>query len=113
MAYNLQLADRVRERLSALEPVEEIAMMGGLVFMYKGKMCAGIIKNDLLCRVDPVIRDELLEKEGCSEMAFSGRVLKGFVLVDGDAIRTNKAFNYWIQLCLDFNPKAKPSKKKP
>lgn len=113
MAYNLQLAERIRARLSGLEPVEEIAMMGGLVFMYHGKMCVGIIKNELLCRIDPLLRDELLLKDGCSEMAFSGRVMKGFVLVEPRVTKTEKSFNYWIQLCLDFNPSAKASKRKP
>jgi hypothetical protein len=52
MAYNEHLADRIRARLAGLPNIEEKKMMGGLTFMYNGKMCVGIIKDDLMCRID-------------------------------------------------------------
>ncbi len=59
MAYNEPLANRVRERLAGLNQIEEKPMMGGLTFMYKGKMCVGIIKDNLMCRVDPALVDAI------------------------------------------------------
>lgn len=112
MAYNEPLANRVRERLAGLNQIEEKPMMGGLTFMYKGKMCVGIIKDDLMCRVDPALVETLLEKPGCRQMDFTGRPMKSYVLVDETGMRTNKDFNYWIGLALDFNARAKASKKK-
>jgi len=50
MAYDEKLAVRIRERMSELPNVDEKEMMGGLVFMYNGKMCVGIIKDELMCR---------------------------------------------------------------
>ena len=50
MSYSEKLADKIRERFSALRKVEEKKMMGGLTFMLNGKMCVGIIKDEL---VDP------------------------------------------------------------
>ncbi len=45
-------------------------------------------------------------------MDFTGRPMKSYVLVDETGMRTNKDFNYWIGLALDFNARAKASKKK-
>ncbi len=53
MPYNEKLANRIRERFATLDNVEEKEMMGGLTFMYNDKMCVGIIKDDLMCRIDP------------------------------------------------------------
>ncbi|WP_276134846.1 TfoX/Sxy family protein [Polluticoccus soli] len=112
MAYDEQLADRIRNRLAELPNVEEKAMMGGLCFMYNDKMCVGIFRNELMCRIDPEIVDEVLNKQGCRQMEMNGRTMKGYVLVDETGMHTKKDFNYWIDLCLDFNSRAKSSKKK-
>lgn len=112
MAYNEQLAARIRERFANLDHVEEKAMMGGLTFMYYGKMCVGIIKDELMCRIDPAIYEEVLEKKGCREMNFTGRPMKGYVMIDESGMHSKKEFDYWIDLALDFNKKAKSSKKK-
>lgn len=112
MAYNIELAARIRNRLSKLEMVEEKEMMGGLTFMYRDKMCIGIIGNEMMCRIDPSKQDEALSQPGCRVMDFTKRPMKGYVMVNPDGMRTNKEFEYWIQLCLDFNTRAKSSKKK-
>ncbi len=112
MAYSETLANRIRERLCDLPNIEEKAMMGGLTFMYNGKMCVGIFKEALLCRIDPEIQDETLERHGCRIMDFTNRPMKGYLLVDETGISTQKEFDFYIDLCLDFNKKAKASKKR-
>lgn len=112
MAYNEDLANRIREALADHPQVIEKQMMGGLVYMVNGKMCVGIIKDDMMCRIDPALEPTVLEKPGCRQMDFTGRPMKGYVLVDDTGMKTNKDFNYWIGLCLDFNPHAKASKNK-
>jgi len=69
MAYNHILANRIREQLQHLEAIEEKKMMGGLCFMLNDKMCVGVFKDELMCRVDPAFYEEALEKTGCREMA--------------------------------------------
>jgi TfoX/Sxy family transcriptional regulator of competence genes len=113
MAYDEKLAARIRERISNLHDIEEKEMMGGLVFMYNGKMCVGIIKNELMCRIDPAIHDAEVEKNGCRTMDFTNRPMKGYVLIEEAGMRSRQDFDYWIDLALDFNSKAKASKKKP
>jgi TfoX/Sxy family transcriptional regulator of competence genes len=112
MAYNEQLANRVRERLTELPEVEEKEMMGGLVFMVNDKMCVGIIKNDLMCRIDPGFHEKAVEMNGCRTMDFTKRPMKGYVYVDETGVKTNKEFDFWINLALEFNKIAKSSKRK-
>lgn len=106
------LADRVRELLADLPDVEEKAMFGGLCFMVSGKMCAGVIKDDLMCRINPDLTTVILEKHGCRPMDFTGKSMKGFVYIEDTALTANAALQYWINLCLEYNPIAKASKKK-
>ncbi len=112
MAYNEKLSERIRERLADLDQIEEKEMMGGLTFMYNGKMCVGIIKDEMMCRIDPALQDYVLERNGCRLMDFTGRPMKGYIMVNETGMRSNQDFDYWINLCLEFNKKAKSSKKK-
>ncbi len=112
MAYSEKLANRIRERFSELRNVVEKEMMGGLTFMYNGKMCVGIIKDELMCRIDPAFHEKAVEKTGCRTMDFTKRPMIGYVLIDESGMKSKKDFDYWINLSLDFNKKAKASKKK-
>lgn len=112
MAYDEKLAERIRERLAELPNIEEKKMMGGLCFMYNDKMCVGIIKDELMLRIDPDTYEEQLEQRGCRQMDFTGKPMKGYVLIDETGMRSKKDFDYWINMALAFNPKAKSSKKK-
>ncbi len=112
MAYNEKLAERIRERFANLPAVEEKEMMGGLTFMVNNKMCVGIIKDELMCRIDPVFHEEAVEKLGCRTMDFTKRPMKGYVMVDEIGLKSIRDFDYWLSLSLEFNARAKASKKK-
>lgn len=87
-------------------------MMGGLTFMCNGKMCVGVLKDELLCRIDPDLHDTETSKPGCRTMDFTKRPMSGFILVEESAMITKKEFDYWIDLALSFNEQAKASRKK-
>lgn len=113
MAYNTYLAERIMRILKDRKVrVEEKKMMGGLCFMVNDKMCCGIIDDQLMARIDPAVYEKSLKKKGCKAMDFTGRPMKGFVYVDPKGIDLDKDLEYWIGLALDYNPKAKSSKKK-
>ena len=112
MPYNEKLANRIRERFAGLDNVEEKEMMGGLTFMYNDKMCVGIIKDELMCRIDPSIHEVAVGKPGCRTMDFTKRPMMGYIMIDETGMKSKKDFDYWINLALDFNKKAKSSKKK-
>jgi len=112
MSYSEKLADRIRKRLADLPNIEEKKMMGGLTFMYNGKMCVGIIKDELMCRIDPALHEEAIGRKGCRTMDFTNRPMSGYVMVDESGMKTKSDFDYWIDLALDYNKTAKASKKK-
>jgi hypothetical protein len=112
MAYSEKLADRIRESLVDVKKVKEKPMMGGLTFMINDKMCIGIIKDEMMCRIDPNLQEEVLSRQGCRIMDFTGRPMKGYVMIDESGVKSKKDFDYFVGLCLDFNKVAKSSKKK-
>jgi TfoX/Sxy family transcriptional regulator of competence genes len=111
MAYDELLAQRVRESLQHLKNIKENEMMGGINFLYNGKMCIGIIGDELVCRIDPALYEQALSKKGCREMDFTGRPMKGWVMIAPDGMKRKVDFDYWIDLALEFNKKAKSYKK--
>lgn len=112
MAFNEELNNKVREALMNIPNVEEKHMFGGVCYMVDGKMCVGIVKDEMMCRIDPLIYDDVLEREGCREMVFTGKPMKGYVFVDEFGMRTESDFQFWIQSCLEFNKIAKASPRK-
>jgi TfoX/Sxy family transcriptional regulator of competence genes len=112
MAYNEGLANKVREALAHMPKVEEKKMFRGITFMVNGKMCISVGNDEIMCRIDPEIFETVLERNGCRPMIHGKRVMKGFVFVSEEGYSRKKDFDYWIDLVLDFNKKAKPAKKK-
>lgn len=111
MAYNEKLANMTRELIAQTHKnVEEKAMFGGLCFMVNNKMALGIEKERLMVRLDPLMYEEVMEKEGCKPMDFTGKIMKGFVFVDADVLNTKKKLEYWVKLALEYNKIAKASK---
>ncbi len=113
MAFNEKLADRAREIFAQTGMnVEEKKMFGGLCFMVNDKMCVGVESERMMIRFNPMMTEEIMLKEGCTPMDFTGKVMKGFAFVDIHALNTKKKLEYWIKLALDYNKIAKPSKKR-
>jgi TfoX N-terminal domain. len=112
MAYQEKLANRIREAVAEITGIKEKEMFGGLSFMLNNKMCVGIIKDELMCRIDPALNDAVMEKKGCRPMAFTGKPMKGWIMVEESGMKSKKDFDYWLTLALDYNKKAKKAKKK-
>ena len=112
MAYDEKLANRVRENLMHLDNVEEKTMFRGLSFMVDGKLCIGVRGKEIMCRLDPEIFETVLERQGCRPMVHGKRTMKGFVFINEHGYLKKEDFDYWIGLALEFNPKAKASKKR-
>jgi hypothetical protein len=112
MAYDESLADRIRQTFNEKHiSYLEKNMMGGLVFMIDNKMCVGIIKNDMMARIDPERQDEALKRKGCRLMDFTHRPMKGYVFISPEGTDMDQDILSWVDLALEFNPKAKASKK--
>lgn len=113
MAYNQLLSERVRKRLSGFEQkVTEKKMFGGLAFLLDGKMCINISGDKLMCRFDPGSQHEVEKKKGYLPMVMKGKQLEGYCYVESTGFTSDPDFEYWMNLCLDFNREAKVSKRK-
>ena len=75
-------------------------------------MFCGIAGEDLMVRVGTERYEQALSEPHTQVMDFTGRPMRGFVFVEPEAVDSDKDLEYWVKLCLDFNPKAKRSRKK-
>lgn len=114
MSYNTALADRIRNYLRDFPEliIEEKEMFKGMTFMIDNKMCVSVSGDELMCRYDPALHDELAEKPGFRDMVMKGKMLPGYCYVAPEGYRAGKDFKFWVDICLEFNPRAKASKKK-
>ena len=114
MAYSTKLAERIRTYLDGISKIkiEEKEMFKGLAFLVNGKMCINVSGENLMCRYDPVLEDEVAERTGFQPMIMKGKQLRGYCYVSEDGYKSKVNFEYWLKLCLDFNEKAKASKRK-
>lgn len=92
---------------------EEKKMFGGVCFLVDDKMLAGANRDaKLLVRIDPLEEEQLLQREGISLMEQTGRSMHGFLYVEPEAFDSDEDLTFWLEKCLEYNPKAKSSKKK-
>lgn len=113
MAYSEYFADRIRQVLDQKSvSYEEKKMMGGLCFMVDDKMCVGIVKDELMVRLNPDQDEENIQLPGARIMDFTGRPMKGYLFIDNDGTDTDMQLEMWIDKALAFNPLAKSSKKR-
>ena len=102
MAYDEQLAERVRQVLGNQDGIRERKMFGGLAFMLHGNMSVGVINDELMVRVGPDRHQEALEKPHARPMDFTGRPMKGFVFVPQEGIAADADLQHWVQLGVEF-----------
>lgn len=102
MAYDEQLAARVRRALAGREGLSERTMFGGLAFMLGGHMCCGVVKDELVARLGPERAEEALRDPHARPMDFTGRPLKGFVFVAPDGVKSDDAVRQWVRQAVDF-----------
>ena len=96
MAYDEQLAARVRALLADRADVSERKMFGGLTFMLGGNMCCGVNKDELIVRLDPEREDEALSRPHARAMDFTGRRMPGFITVQPEGL-DGEQLDEWVQ----------------
>jgi TfoX/Sxy family transcriptional regulator of competence genes len=97
MAYDEDLADRIRELLAS-EDVTEQKMFGGLAFMIGGNMAvAASGQGGVLVRVDPAESDRLVETTNARPMEMRGREMRGWLRVGVEDVRTKRQLARWVQ----------------
>lgn len=113
MAYDINLADRIREFLAEVPniEVEEKEMFAVLNFMVNGKTCVCVSGENLMLRFDSKLQEELSTRNGYETMLMKGKEYKGYCYMNPEGFRNNKDFEYLINICLDYNKVSRKSKK--
>ena len=97
MAYDVHLADRVRELLVDGSPVTEQQMFGGLAFLVAGKIAvAASSQGGLVVRVDPARIVHLLATTNARPMQMKSRAIQGWLHIDGDDLVDERQLAQWI-----------------
>jgi TfoX/Sxy family transcriptional regulator of competence genes len=102
MAYDEGLAERVRDALADEGGLVEKRMFGGLCFMVAGKMCVGIVKDELMVRVGPERSAVALSEPSARPMDFTSRPMKGFVYVSPEGFEADEKLAWWVAQAVDF-----------
>ena len=98
MAYDEDLANRIRELIADAEGITEQKMFGGLGFLLNGNMAvAASGQGGLLVRVDPDETDALLERAHAQPFEMRGRKMQGWLRVDAEGVRTNRQLEPWVK----------------
>lgn len=99
MAYDEDLAERIRALLAGEQAVTEKKMFGGLAFLVGGNMAiAASGQGGVLVRVDPARSDELVEKTSAELAVMRGRPMDGWLRVAGEDLRTKRQLAKWVDL---------------
>jgi TfoX/Sxy family transcriptional regulator of competence genes len=98
MAYNEELAQRIRQHIKSIEHITEKKMFGGLTFLYKKKMTVGIVKDQLAVRIVSEKFQDILNRDHVANMDFTGKALKDFVYVTEPAFESEQQLAEWIEL---------------
>jgi hypothetical protein len=101
MAYDEQLAERVRTALEGVEDVTERKMFGGLAFMVNGNMACGIVKDELMLRLGAEGAAAALERPHVREWDFTGRPLTGMVYVGRGGLGETELLG-WVKKAVAF-----------
>ncbi|MDQ6934263.1 MAG: TfoX/Sxy family protein [Actinomycetota bacterium] len=99
MAYDAELADRIREACEGERGLTEKSMFGGLAFLVNGHMAVSASgQGGLLLRVDPPQTESLVREPQVGRFEMRGREMDGWVRVDADALETDEALRRWVSL---------------
>jgi TfoX N-terminal domain len=102
VAYSEELAERVRAALEDRPGVAERKMFGGIAWMVNGNMACGIIGEDLMVRLERDDATAALAEEHVGPMEFTGRPMRGFVLVEAVGIENEAELGRWVDAGADF-----------
>ena len=103
MGGDSELVSRVRAALARVPGVKEKTIFGSTAFMVRDKLCVSARAGRIMCRIDPAIHDDALEREGCRTVVMKGKDCRGYMYVSEDALRTSGDLKYWVDLALNYN----------
>jgi len=99
VAYDEELADRIRDLVGSESDLSERKMFGGLAFLIGGNMAvAASGQGGVLVRVDPAQSERLVARTKARPMEMRGRLMQGWLRVDPDDVRTKRQLAKWVEI---------------
>ncbi len=112
MAYDEDLADRIRELLSGRRGVTEKKMFGGLAFLVGGNMAITASRQGgVLVRVYPAEADRLVDTTAAEVAVMRGRPMDGWLRVSSDSLRTKRQLQKWVTISSTYASSLPPKPK--
>lgn len=102
MAYNEDLAERVKNILGEKPGFNMKKMFGGVCYLLNGNMACGVLNNDLIVRVGPQNYDKFLKLPGIKKFDITGRPMKGWVMVSFADEKSRKDIKKWVERGVAF-----------
>ena len=102
MAYDEQLAARIRKQFGKRAGVTEKKMFGGIAFLLNGNMSCGVHGRDLIARIDPADTDDALSQSHTHVFDLTGRPMKGWILVRPKGLATEAQLRKWVGVAIRY-----------
>lgn len=102
MAYNVRLAQRMRESLAEINDLEEKKMFGGVGFLIQGNMACGVNGDDIIVRVGPERYEEALSHPSTRPFDMTGRPMSGWVVLSTEGVMDEADLKRWITLGVEY-----------
>jgi TfoX/Sxy family transcriptional regulator of competence genes len=102
MPYNQELAERIRQKLIPIVPLDEKKMFGGISFLVNGNLTVGVIKESIIVRVGPEKHATALKQTGARPFDMTGKPMSGWVMVSKNGYSSDSDLERWIHLALEF-----------
>ena len=102
MAYDEQLAERLREFIAKRNDFHEQKMFGGVGFLLRGNMCFGIWKDSLILRLGEPQAVNALKDKNVKPFDITGRAMKGWVMVAPGGMKSKEILRQWVARAMDF-----------
>jgi TfoX/Sxy family transcriptional regulator of competence genes len=111
MAFDVALADRIRDVLASRPALSERKMFGGIAFMLAGNMAVGVIGEDLMVRLDAVDAEKALKEPHTRPMDFTGKRARNMVYVDSRGTASDEGLAAWVEAGAEYAASLPPKRK--
>lgn len=108
MTDSLALLSRVRAALANVEGLAEQRMFGGTAMLINGHLCVSCRADRIMCRIDPALHDWAAGQPGCAGVSMGGRLYRGYVHIEAEALQTDADLREWLDRALAHNATLPP-----
>src|ERR1043166_1540821 len=106
------LYDRVLEAIGVRSDIAERRMFGARAIIVDGKLCCSVKGRRIMVRIDPELHVASLKKPGVRPLTMNGHTYPGWLIVRDAVSLTKRQLGHWIDLALEYNPRAPASKRR-